>query len=311
MQESKTQLSQESNPDRFATRLPRQQAREIVEYYEETGLDYGTWSKDYNMHFGYWRKGLNPFRREPMLVEMNKQVIRRLPVHDLDGHVFDLGCGLGATMRTYAKIYPERQITGVTLVPWQIQKAEELNQKSGVAEQINIIHADFLDMPLPSNHVEGAYALESCCHSPGVDKAAFILELHRILKPAAKCVIVDGFTKVPRSQFNTMLRFCLDETCKGWALPCFPELRPFLQALDKTGFEVDQLKDLSWRIAPSAIHAPFCVAGFIFSRWWKGERLNKVRLGHLKSCLLGLILGISRRKFGYYMITVHKKDCSN
>ena len=48
---------------------------EVVEYYTDTGMDYRTWSARFNMHFGYWRRGLNPFRREPMLEEMNRQVV--------------------------------------------------------------------------------------------------------------------------------------------------------------------------------------------------------------------------------------------
>ena len=55
------------------------------------------------MHFGYYRPGLNPFRRELMLDEMNRQVLARLALdRDGQGLVLDLGCGVGATVRTAA-----------------------------------------------------------------------------------------------------------------------------------------------------------------------------------------------------------------
>lgn len=38
-----------------------QHKQEVVTYYEDTGLDYGEWSKEFNMHFGYYKWGMNPF----------------------------------------------------------------------------------------------------------------------------------------------------------------------------------------------------------------------------------------------------------
>jgi len=47
-------------------------------YYTEAGPDYAAWSPNFNMHFGYFRSGLNPFRLEPMLEEMNREIRLRL-----------------------------------------------------------------------------------------------------------------------------------------------------------------------------------------------------------------------------------------
>ena len=48
------------------------------DYFTEVATDYRAWSPSYNMHFGYWRAGLNPLRRESMLVQMNREVGRCL-----------------------------------------------------------------------------------------------------------------------------------------------------------------------------------------------------------------------------------------
>ena len=50
----------------------------LIAYYENAGPDYGEWSRGFNMHFGFFRWGVNPFRRESMLEEMNRQVLARL-----------------------------------------------------------------------------------------------------------------------------------------------------------------------------------------------------------------------------------------
>ena len=47
-------------------------------YYEEAGPDYAAWSQHFNMHFGFFRRGMNPFNREAMLEQMNHEVLDRL-----------------------------------------------------------------------------------------------------------------------------------------------------------------------------------------------------------------------------------------
>src|SRR5688572_32316314 len=79
----------------------------IINYYEKAGRDYHTWSKKYNMHFGYFEKGMNPFVREAMLEKLNENVLERLKIGTTSSTVIaDFGCGLGATLRHGAKRFP-------------------------------------------------------------------------------------------------------------------------------------------------------------------------------------------------------------
>jgi MPBQ/MSBQ methyltransferase len=278
----------------------------IRHYYEDTGLDYGEWSKEYNMHFGYWRPWMNPFRREPMLQSMNHYVFEQLHITEADEAFYDLGCGLGATMRSFAKQYPSKRIKGVTLVQWQIAMAQQLNADAHLDHQISLLQADYLNTPIPAASADAAYALESCCHSPGEDKGLFLEEMHRILKPGGRFVIVDGFTKRPRQDFNPLFRRCLDSISEGWAVPCFPSLQPFLAKLESLGFTDVKAEEIVWRVAPSVLHSPFCVTWFILKKLVQGERLNRVRLGHLKSCLLALLVGMHRGSYGYFVVSGRK-----
>jgi hypothetical protein len=60
---------------------------ELIAHYEQAGPDFAVWSPGFNVHFGFYRAGLNPFGRERMLNEMNRQVLERLRLtanrHDL------------------------------------------------------------------------------------------------------------------------------------------------------------------------------------------------------------------------------------
>ena len=37
-------------------------------YYEEAGPDYATWSPNFNMHFGFFRRGMNPLKDRKSVV---------------------------------------------------------------------------------------------------------------------------------------------------------------------------------------------------------------------------------------------------
>lgn len=274
----------------------------VVEYYENTGLDYRVWSREFNMHFGYWRLGLNPFEREPMLEEMNLQVFSELQLQPGEQTIFDLGCGLGATMRSLIRQNPRKRVTGLTLVPWQVQQAKLLNTDYG--DRLQVIQADYTRSGLPSESADAAYALESSCHAPGETKAAFIRELYRLLKPGARFAIADGFTL--RHSRPDYLQHCLDIACQGWALPCFPNLPGFVQELQAVGMEELKARDISWQIAPSVAHSPLAVVGFTLSRMLRGEKLNAIRKAHLQACFVSLFIGMHRNHFGYYLISGRK-----
>src|ERR1700761_9249326 len=92
----------------------------LEQYYSEAGPDYAAWSAEFNMHFGYFRLGADPLHREAMLEQMNAEVLPRLHVNDIrEPRLLDLGCGLAATLRSFARRLPQARLVGLTRVPWQ------------------------------------------------------------------------------------------------------------------------------------------------------------------------------------------------
>src|SRR6516165_12344019 len=86
----------------------------LEQYYSEAGPDYAAWSREFNMHFGYYRAGANPLRRESMLEQMNVEVLARLCLADNpEPMLLDLGCGLGATLRSIARRLPHARLLGL------------------------------------------------------------------------------------------------------------------------------------------------------------------------------------------------------
>src|ERR1700730_6459400 len=83
----------------------------LEQYYSEAGPDYAAWSREFNMHFGYHRAGVNTLRRESMLEQMNAEVLARLHLDDIaEPRLLDLGCGLGAALRSFARRLPHARL---------------------------------------------------------------------------------------------------------------------------------------------------------------------------------------------------------
>jgi MPBQ/MSBQ methyltransferase len=158
----------------------------VVSYYTDAGPDYRFWSSRYNMHFGFYRRGMNPFDREAMLDRMNVEVIDalRLPTEG-PADVLDMGCGLGATAFRAAQMLPAARVTGITVVPWQAARARDLARGAGGRAGVEFLLADFTHTPFADESFDGVYALESSCYAPGLAKEPLLREMHRVLRRAA------------------------------------------------------------------------------------------------------------------------------
>jgi MPBQ/MSBQ methyltransferase len=276
----------------------------IIAYYEKAGPDYRTWSKNYNMHFGYWQKGINPLNREAMLEQLNRKVFEKLsvaPTAKFD--LADLGCGLGATLRHGAKHYPLMKGKGITLVPWQVDHAKSLNSKSQATESIEVIEGDYCNTPFADNSLDAVVAIESSCYANGASKSDLLNEIHRILKPGGRFVISDGFLKKPVKE-RGFLRQVYDQLCSSWALTELGNIQEVKKHLHQLGFTNIEMEDVSMNIAPSVAHVPFTVIYFLIKELLFGkEEMSKERWDNLKSPLLTMVLGSARSHFGYYFVS--------
>jgi SAM-dependent methyltransferase len=290
---------------RAAARLPDHDA--IRAHYVQTLDDYGRWSRGYNMHFGHWRRGINPFDREAMLEAANAEVIATLDLPPAATcRVVDFGCGAGATSRAVARAFPRAEVTGVTLVHEQIMLACKLNREAGLARRIGFVLADFADTWLGAASQDGAFAIESFCYAQGSDKARAIREAARVLKPGARLTVVDGFllAKEPGGLIGWIARRLRD----GWAIAEFAVLDEFTRAMQAEGFEDIEVRDLSWRIAPCVAHVPWVATTHMVRELWRHRgRLPALEWKHIASSWLSMFLGLARGTFRYVLVSGKKR----
>lgn len=284
-------------------RLTRNQ---LIDYYEKAGPDYETWSPNFNMHFGYFEKGMNPFNREKMLHKMNEVVLDLLGIDQgKPSSLLDMGCGLGATLRCAVSIYPELQSMGVTIVPWQKQKADQLNKMTKNTQRITVLLEDYTHTSLPDESVDHVVAIESSCYAKGPNKAPLFQEIYRVLKPGGSFVLADGFLRTKRP-LKGLLKTAYQQLCQSWALDELGVIKEVEKELDALNFGHVEVKDVSWRVAPSVAHVPFTVLKFLLKQLISKSTMNKERWDNLKSPLLTMVLGLHQSHFGYFLIRGRK-----
>lgn len=286
--------------DRLYAWIARNRYRlDVLEFYNATDADYGMWSSDFNMHFGYWTRGINPLAREPMLERMNREVVDRLRLTD-KAVVADLGCGTGATARSLVRRYPDARVSAVTIVPAQIERGRRL---SGGLHGIDFLLADYTATGLPGGSFDAAYAVESWCHARGADKRGAVTEAARLLKSGGRLVIADCF--LTSKKIPWWIRGAYARWCRSWAITEMAEVGAVRAALEKAGFTDISFEDISWRVAPSIAHVPYVATRFLVTELLKGK-LFKWRRRHVVASVLSIVLGLCRSSFGYYLVTARK-----
>jgi len=280
----------------------------LEQYYSEAGPDYAAWSPEFNMHFGYYRAGANPFDREGMLEQMNAEVLARLQLDGIaEPQLLDLGCGLGATLRSYARRLPSAKLLGVTRVPWQAEQARTLNTAAGWGERIDVIEGDYEDTSLlPRSSFDGVYALESSCHAHGADKGNLLEQAHRLLRPGGSLVIADGF--LAGGQFVSGVQQSIyRKLCECWVIEELAQLDLFTARLENLGFTNITVEHLQCRVAPSVLHIPWVTLKFLLTDVVFGQRaMTRARWNNMLAPILLPLVSAPLGPMVYCMITATK-----
>jgi SAM-dependent methyltransferase len=278
-------------------------------YYAEAGPDYAAWSPNFNMHFGYFRRGLNPLRLEPMLEQMNREILLRLHLErDLPEPVcvLDMGCGVGATLRSFARRLPRAELTGITLVPWQIERGTELNSTAPEASRIHMVLGDYEHTPFPSGSFAAAYALESSCYAHAANKSALLTEAHRLLRPGGRLAVADGF--LLRAPAHRGLQHAIyRRLCDCWVIETLGELAPFTAELARLGFVDIQVEHLQYRVAPSVFHVPWVTLRFLLGDVLFGPRkMTRARWNNVLAPVLLPFVSHPIGPMSYCLVTATK-----
>jgi ubiquinone/menaquinone biosynthesis C-methylase UbiE len=98
------------------------------------------------------------------------------------GHLLDVGCGLGGAARYIASNYRNR-ITGIDLTPEYIETGKVLCNWMNLDDYVTLECGSALSMPFQDGQFDGGYMLHVAMNIE--DKALLFAEIGRVLKPGA------------------------------------------------------------------------------------------------------------------------------
>ncbi len=182
--------------------------------------------------------------------------------------VLDVGCGVGGPMRAIAR-FSGAAVVGINNNDYQVRRGVEQTRAARLAHLCSVVKGDFMEISPDDGPYDAVYSIEAACHAP--DKARLFATLFRVMRPGALFGGYDWCLTPAYDAANAAHRAIKRAIEQGDALP---ELVPFdtvLQALDASGFEILESRDLALESDPETpwyqpLGVRFALRGFKHSR---------------------------------------------
>ena len=151
--------------------------------------EFTRWSESYDRSILQWM----------LFLPAHRAILRRIRGRSGDRplKVLDIGCGTGAFAERIRGDLPEARVWGVDLV------AGMLNKGGGRwrlhREHVQPVQGDSERLPFAGGSFDVVTCANSFHHYPHQDRA--IVEMHRVLRPGGRMLLVDGYRDAPWGWF--------------------------------------------------------------------------------------------------------------
>lgn len=218
----------------------------IVAYYEHCDMDYRlVWHLDTHlcMHYGYWDETTKRLR--DALLRMNEKLAELAQLTEKD-FVLDAGCGVGGASIFLAKNFNCR-VKGITLSAKQVAEAKQNALHNEVSKRVDFATANYCSTGFADGSFDVVWAIESVCYAK--QKADFIKEAYRLLKPGGRLVVADFFRKEMAE--NSEDRKLMKRWTDSWAIDDYEIADKFEMKMKDAGFANVKRMDVTQNIYPS------------------------------------------------------------
>jgi ubiquinone/menaquinone biosynthesis C-methylase UbiE len=137
----------------------------------------------------------------------HRALIRRLKAvaGDRTVRVLDVGCGTGVFAGRVRQALPSARVWGIDLVSGMLRKGRERWGKH--SDSVQPVQGDSERLPFADGSFDFVTCANSFHHYPHQDRA--VVEMHRVLKPGGRLLIVDGYRDAPWGWF-------IYDVCVAW-----------------------------------------------------------------------------------------------
>jgi tocopherol O-methyltransferase len=233
--------------------MPTSLSDQIQSFYDaSSGLWESIWGE--HMHHGYYGPtGTVRKDRRQAQIDLIDECLRWANVTQV-AEILDCGCGIGGSALELATRF-NAKVTGITLSPVQANRATERAEAAGLAgntapcAQFQVANA--LQTPFADESFDFIWSMESGEHMP--NKAGFLQECHRILKPGGKLLMVTWCHRPTDSLAGPLTpaeRGQLDWIYRVYGLPYVLSLPEYQTLAEHAGFQQVQTADWSQAVAP-------------------------------------------------------------
>lgn len=173
---------------------------ELDEFYQDV------WGE--HVHHGLWQTGNEP---PDQAVEQLVHLVAERAGIAAGSQVCDVGCGYGGTSRILASRYGA-DVTGLTVSASQHRYASVQTVPNGSTQ---FLLRPWEQNELPTESFDAVVSIE--CVSHVADKPEFYRQIHRVLRPGGKAVVIAWLANSQASRFGT--RHLLEPICREGRLP--------------------------------------------------------------------------------------------
>lgn len=210
--------------------------KNLVNTYYDLATEFYEWGWGTSFHFANQIKGEN---FHSSILRHEYFIAGRLNVKK-GAKVLDCGCGIGGPARNIAR-FTGADITAVTINQFQVDRGNDLCKKQDIADQVQLVQADFMKLPFADNSFDAVYAIEATCHAP--ERNGVYSEILRVLKPGGVFATYEWCLTDKYDKNNEVHRQIKKDIEVGDGLPDMVHTSVCTKALGDVGFEILEARD--------------------------------------------------------------------